>query len=165
MNKVSISQLQKRAVSYTKDTPVALDVQLRRAVLVGGAGAAVGLLGSLFFLPVLRSWAYQGFFWFLGDLAVGALYFLASPIGLIYNVLILGSLALLWVMTNGLKTGKLVWHNVAFGVGATGAVDLAIVGLPVLSVVLNVIAWVVAIVVGMALGLLVLAILLGGLSS
>lgn len=151
MKKVNTTQLRKRAVSYTKGTPVAIAEQLRRAVLVGAAGAAVGILGSLFFLPVLRSWAYQGFFWFFGGLAVSALDVLASPIGLIYNALVLGSFTLLWFMTGGLREGKLVWHNVGFGVGVTGAVDLVIVGLPVLSVVFNVIAWVVVIVVGGAL--------------
>lgn len=160
MRKLNLQQLKQKAYSYERQSLVPLDGQLRRAVQIGGVSTTAAIPISLFFVPVLSSWAYAGFFWVLGDLSVALLALLRTPVGMGANVLALLGFGLLWYMTSGLQTAALAWHRVAFALAVAGAVDLVIIGLPVLLVSVNVLLWIVAIVLGMAVAILVLAVLL-----
>ena len=152
MRKIDIGELlAEKAVSYERHYPAPMDQQLRRAAQIGGVSTAVAIPVSLFFVPVLSSWAYRGFFWFLGDLSVGLLAILSSPAGIAINVIVLLGFALLWYQTQGLQQAPIVWHRVAFGLSTVGAADLAIIGMPVLIVALNVALWIVVIAVALAI--------------
>lgn len=161
MRKVNLQQLKQKAYSYERQSRVPLDGQLRRAVQIGGVSTTAAIPISLFFVPVLSSWAHAGFFWVLGDLSVALLALLRTPVGMGANVLALLGFALLWYMTDGLQTATLAWHQVAFALAVVGAVDLVIIGLPVLLVTINVLFWIVVIVLGMMIAMLVLAIMAG----
>jgi len=159
MRKMNLQQVKQKAYSYEHQSPVPLDGQLQRAVQIGGVSTTAAIPISLFFVPVLSSWAYTGFFWVLGDLSVALLALLRTPVGMGANVLALLGFGVLWYMTDGLQPAALVWHRVAFGLAVVGAVDLVIIGLPVLLVSVNVVLWIVAIVLGTAVAILALWIL------
>lgn len=161
MRKIKPDELKQRACSYERDTPTPLDDQLRRAVQVGAVSTLAAIPVGLFFVPVLASWAYAGFFWFLGDLSVGLLDLLRSPLGLGYNAVLLLGFGLVWYMTGGLRQAPWAWHQTAFGLALAGAVDLVIMSLPVLLVVSNIVVWILIVILVTGLVLLVLSVLLG----
>jgi hypothetical protein len=159
MRKVTIAEIKQRAVVYEKTAP--LDGQLRNALQIGGLCTLLAIPISLFFMPVLSGWAFNGFFWFMGDFAVGLLWLLRSPVGLVINGLALVGYGVLLVQTKGLEAEArvhLAWHRLAFGLAVVGAVNLFIMGLPALGVVVNIVIWIVIFTLAIALAM---AILLG----
>jgi hypothetical protein len=112
----------------------------------------------MLFVPVLGSLVGEGFFWFLSDFAMLLLALLRSPLGIGVNVATLFGYGLLWYKTQGLQSAPALWHQVGFSLAVVGAIDLVIMGLPVLFVALNLAFWV--LLIGLAIGLALL--ILGG---
>lgn len=159
MRKVPTKELLRKIDRGGRKLPAPYDQQLRRAILIGGISAAAAIPVSLFFVPVLSSWAYSGFFWFLGNVSVTLLALLSSPVGVAINLMTLLGTALLWYLTDGLRSAPISWHRVGFGLSAVGAVDLAIVGMPVLIVALNVVVWIAVIALAIVAFFAVLAVM------
>lgn len=162
MKKLTLAELKQRTVVYEKTAP--LDENLRQALQIGGLCTFLAIPVSLFFLPVLSGWAFNGFFWFLADPIVGLLLLLRSPLGLAINGLALVGYGVLLVHTQGLAVEArvhLAWHRVACGLAGVGAVNLLIMGLPTLGVVLNIAIWIVLIALAIAIAM---AILFGALA-
>jgi hypothetical protein len=156
MKKVNLRQVKENAIDYVRDTAVALDARLQQAVVVGAISTATAVVVSLFFTPVVASWISAGFFWFLGEVAVGALALVSTPVGLAIDGMVLVGMGVLWAMTKGLEAGAEAWHKLAFGLALAGAANLVVVGVPILLIALNVAVWVVMVVAVLFLCLLVL---------
>ena len=159
---MTLDELLEKAVVY--EDQASLHPQLRRGVHLTAIAAGAAIPISLFCVPAIVAFAYLGLLAGLGGLAALPLLLLASPLGIIVNILALGVYGWLWYKTDGLQQGALCWHRAALGLTVIGATDVLVIGLPlawgVLSILLQIV-WVIVVTVAVVVGLLLVLAVLG----
>lgn len=156
IERVTISDLLEQSVIHEHwITPI--DPNLRTGLYWGGAGIGLAIPVGLIGTPLLTSWMYGGFFWFLGPQAVLLMDTLHSPLWISVNVVGVVLFGMLYWQSEGLTAVVMAWHWVGTALVVLGALNIVAMTLPLAIVVLNLVAWIVLFVLALAVFFVVLA--------
>ena len=156
IEQVTIGDLLERSVAHEHwITPI--DPNLRLGLYWGGAGLALAIPVGLIGTPLLTSWMYGGFFFFLGPLAVLLMDILRSPLWIGVNVVGVVLFGVLYWQSEKLTAAVMAWHWVGTALAVLGAFNIVAMTLPLAIVALNLVAWIVLCVLALAVFFMVLA--------
>lgn len=157
MESINLEGFLRRATPYER-WHAPLDLKLRQAVILSGISIVTTLV-ALWALPALLLLSESDFFLVLGPQFGGivAAMYQASPILVTLNLISAAGYVALLAATRGLEAGRAVWHWVAFGEVAIGAMNGFILALEVAIVAINLVLWIVMITLAIAVALGVLA--------